>query len=90
MDYLSRRYIRSIYGHSCTVQEIQKKFPYSNIVFDKKKLPNNTIQTTNPLVAMQYRIDKKPILIWGAKTVSGKHIFVFRNKDKKLSPIEAW
>lgn len=96
LESLSREYIKSVYGHSYTIREIQKKFPYSNKPYKEEGLQNSAkvVSTVNPLVAMQYRLEKKPIIEWGAKITNTKttHIFVFKtNKNEiQFSPMDAW
>jgi hypothetical protein len=91
LESLSRSYIKSVYGHSYTVREIQKKFPYSNKPY-KKSNTRGIVSTVNPLIAMQYRLDHKPIIEWGARITKTTHIFVFKvnTNEKQYSPMDAW
>lgn len=89
LESLSKNYIKAVYGHSYTVREIQKKFPYSNKQY-KRIDTRGFISTVNPLVAMQYRLDNKPIVEWGARVAKTKNIFVFKSNEKQYSPIECW
>lgn len=92
LENLSRGYIKAVYGHSYTVQEIQKKFPYSNKPYKKSDMPKlaNQIITTNPLTAMQYRLNRKPIIAWGLKINKHTHAFIFKSKEKHYSPMDCW
>ena len=93
LESLSREYIKSVYGHSYTVREIQRKFPYSNKPYKKSdlaELPKAIITTTNPLMAMQYRLDKKPIIAWGLRINRHTHAFVFKSNEKQYSPLDVW
>ena len=91
LESLSRGYIKAVYGHSYTVREIQKKFPYSNKPYNLT-LQNSakSIITTNPLTAMQYRLDRKPIIAWGLRVNEYTHAFIFKNKEKQHNPMDAW
>lgn len=80
LESLSREFIKAVYGHSYTVQEIQKKFPYSNKPYVGLPISAKVDITTNPLTAMQYRLDKKPIIAWGLRIDKHTHAFIFKSK----------
>lgn len=86
---LSRQYIKATYGHSYTLSEIQKKYPYSNLPFDRKS-PRKTdlIITYNPLVAMQMKKKNIKCLGWGVKTKDGNHAFLFLRDEKSPKQTE--
>ena len=85
-DTQDKELILGTYGHSYTVNEIKKKYPYTNQKkFNRKryeKLPNIRI-TYNPLTAMQMQLKGMPNIVWGQKLGDNQHAFAFKCQDNQ-------
>lgn len=78
--------IQNTYGHSFTLNQIKKQYPYDDKKrFNRKRyerLPNTRL-TYNPLIAMQMKLKDMPCIAWGQKASGGQRAFVFNCQNEK-------